>query len=75
MNINGEYVWIPHRKCDLIAGLKRMGITRVNGVPVRQMPKRQLTRAYCRERAGLARRRQREVRPRIQQLELFPIAE
>ena len=75
MYIDGEYVWVPHRKCDLVAGLKRMGITKVAGVPIRRVPKRQLTRAYCRERANIVRRRQREQRPQVRQLELFPVAE
>ena len=62
MTINGEKVWIPRRRQDLVAGLRRMGILRVAGTPLNQVPKDELLRLYCREKALMVRRQQWERR-------------
>lgn len=59
MVINGEKVWVPSQRRDLIAGLKRLGVSRVNGRSLRNASKDELRRVYCRERARVVRERQR----------------
>ena len=58
MVINGEKVWVPDQRRDLIAGLKRMGVTKVKGRALRSMSKADLRRVYCREKARVVRQRQ-----------------
>jgi len=58
--VNGEQVWVPTRRSELIAGLRRMGISKVAGVPLSKLHQKDLLRAYCRERAAVVRRQQRE---------------
>ena len=58
MVINGEKVWVPDQRRDLIAGLKRMGVTKLHGRALRNASKEELRRVYCRERARVVRRRQ-----------------
>lgn len=60
MNVDGEKVWAPGCRRELIAGLKRMGIHKVAGVPLEKLSKRELTTAYCRERSRIVRRQHRE---------------
>lgn len=60
MTVNGERVWVPHDRQDLVAGLQRMGIAKVAGCPLAKLSVKQLTAAYCRERARIVRRRQWE---------------
>ena len=62
MTINGERVWIPGRRQDLVAGLRRMGILRVAGTPLNQVSKEELLKLYCREKALSVRRQQWERR-------------
>jgi hypothetical protein len=76
--INGERVWVPHDRQDLVTGLQRMGIHKVAGLPLAQLSVKQLTAAYCRERARIVRRRQGQRRAVAQpaadavQFELLP---
>lgn len=58
MNVNGEKVWVPKTRRDLIAGLQRMGITRVGKQPLARASKKELEREYCRQRAEEVRARQ-----------------
>ena len=60
MVINGERVWVPEKRRDLIAGLARMGVTKVRGQALRSATVEDLRRVYCRERARTVRRRQRK---------------
>ncbi len=60
MTVNGERVWVPHDRQDLVAGLQRMGIYKVAGCPLAALSVKQLTAAYCSERARVVRRRQLE---------------
>ena len=60
MIVNGERVWVPEQRRDLIAGLKRMGVTAVRGHALNSASKEDLTRVYCRERARAVRQRQRK---------------
>ncbi len=60
MNVNGERIWVPSRKKDLITGLKRMGITKIEGVSLYKIRKERLTKEYCRFRAAIVRREQSE---------------
>lgn len=62
MTVNGEKVWVPATKRDLIAGLKRMGIHKVAGVCLSRLTVEELTTAYCRERARIVRHQQAETR-------------
>jgi hypothetical protein len=75
MVINGEKVWVPDQRRDLIAGLKRMGVTKVQGRPLRNASKEDLRRVYCRERARVVRQRQgkqpQRKRMRTYQSQLF----
>ena len=59
MVVNGEKVWVPELRRDLIAGLKRMGVNKVRGKALSNASKEDLTRVYCRERARAVRQRQR----------------
>jgi hypothetical protein len=87
ININGERIWVPNRKPELIDGLKRMGIHKDAGVPLRNIPKKRLVTLYCRERRRTTLRHQAERRtqhyaqhlkarpkPDIVQLSLFTFA-
>lgn len=81
--VDGEKVWVPGCKQELIAGLKRMGIYKVAGVALERLSKQALTTAYCRERSRIVHRQhqaRKQMRtlsfefPRLeedQQLELF----
>lgn len=60
--VNGEKVWVPARRQELIDGLERMGILKLAGRPLRVVPKQELLTAYCRERARTIRRQQLEQR-------------
>jgi hypothetical protein len=60
--VNGEKVWVPARRQELIDGLERMGILKLAGRPLRVVPKQELLAAYCRERARTIRRLQAEQR-------------
>lgn len=60
MDVHGEKVWVPGCRRELIAGLKRMGICKVAGVPLEKLSKRELTTAYCRERSCIVRRQHQE---------------
>jgi len=83
VTVDGEKVWVPGCKQELIAGLKRMGIHKVAGVALERLTKQELTTAYCRERSRIVRRQHRERKqtrilscelPRLdeeRQLELF----
>ena len=84
MTIDGEKVWVPGCRRELIAGLKRMGIHKVAGEALERLPKESLRTAYCRERARIVRRQHQEQRstqrtlhqeipamPGVVQLELF----
>lgn len=60
MTINGEKVWVPDCRRELIAGLKRMGIHKVAGVGLENVSRDELRTAYCRERSRIVRRQQQE---------------
>lgn len=60
MTVNGERVWVPTEKQDLVEGLQRMGIYKVAGRSLAQLSVKQLTAAYCSERARIVRRSQQE---------------
>lgn len=60
MVVNGEKIWVPSRRQDLIVGLKRMGIEKLDGQPLRSVSAAELRRLYCRERARVVRDRQRQ---------------
>lgn len=86
MTVDGEKVWVPGCKQELIAGLKRMGIHKVAGVALERLTKQELTTAYCRERSRIVHRQHRERQqmrtlsleiPRLdeeRQLELFAVS-
>jgi len=57
--VNGETVWVPSRRQELITGLKRMGVDKLDGQPLRNVSAAELRRVYCRERARVVRERQR----------------
>ena len=63
MTINGEKVWAPKCRRELIDGLKRMGIFKVAGVGLDRLSKDELRSAYCRERSRIVRRQQQEHNP------------
>ena len=74
MVVNGEKVWVPNRRQDLITGLKRMGVDKYNGRSLRSASAAELRRLYCRERARVVRERQRQQPPepmRTYQSQLF----
>lgn len=83
VTVDGEKVWVPGSKQELIAGLKRMGIHKVAGVPLERLTKQELTTAYCRERSRIVHRQHQASKqmrtlsfelPRLdedRQLELF----
>ena len=84
MTVDGERVWVPSSKTDLVRGLKRMGIAKIAGVPLQQVPVDQLVKEYCRQRARIVqrdhnerkcgartRRGEREFESTISQLKLF----
>ena len=60
VTINGEKVWVPDCRRELIAGLKRMGIHKVAGVGLDKLSRDDLRTAYCRERSRIVRRQQQE---------------
>lgn len=60
MTVDGEKVWVPSCKKELVAGLRRMGIHKVAGVPLDRVSKKELTSAYCRERSRIVRRQRQE---------------
>ncbi|MFN2203687.1 MAG: hypothetical protein ACK2UO_21000 [Caldilineaceae bacterium] len=66
MVVNGERVWVPDQRRDLIAGLKRMGVTKVGGRTLRSAATNDLRRVYCRERARVVRQRQQQEQKRKQ---------
>ncbi|MBK8049322.1 MAG: hypothetical protein IPK16_20725 [Anaerolineales bacterium] len=67
ISVDGERVWVPSNKRELIDGLKRMGIQKVAGVPLQQLSHEQLVKAYCRERAQIVRRQHHERRGHAEQ--------
>jgi predicted RecB family nuclease len=68
MTINGEKVRVPGCRAELIAGLRRMGISKVAGLALERVTKDQLVAAYCRERAQVVRRQQQERQRRERQV-------
>ena len=58
ITVDGERIWVPNRKEDLIAALKRIGISMDAGVPLRELSTKQLVRVYCREMGRVVRRQQ-----------------
>ncbi|MFO7631954.1 MAG: hypothetical protein R6W76_05395 [Caldilinea sp.] len=64
MTVDGEKVWVPGCRRELIAGLQRMGIHKVAGVPLDKVSKQELTTAYCRERSRIV-RRQHQYRSKL----------
>lgn len=60
MTVDGEKVRVPGCKRELVAGLKRMGIHKVAGVPLERVSMQELTTAYCRERSRIVRRQHQE---------------
>lgn len=60
VTVDGEKVWVPGSKQELIAGLKCMGIHKVAGVPLERLTKPALTTAYCRERSRIVHRQHQE---------------
>ena len=60
VTINGEKVWVPDCRRELIAGLKRMGIHKVAGMGLDKLSRDELRTAYCRERSRIVRRQQQE---------------
>ena len=58
MNVNGEQVWVPRTRRELIAGLRRMGVTRIGAQTLGRVAKQELVREYCRKRAEEVRTRQ-----------------
>lgn len=60
VTINGEKVWVPNCRRELIAGLKRMGIHKVAGMGLERLSRDELHTAYCRERSRIVRRQQQE---------------
>lgn len=60
MNVDGEKVWVPECRRELIAGLKRMGIQKVAGVALEKLSRAELRTAYCRERSRIVRRQHQE---------------
>ncbi len=62
ITVNGERVWVPNSKSDLIDGLKRMGIHKDAGIPLRRQSKKRLMQLYCREARRIKLRQQGEYR-------------
>lgn len=58
--VNGEKIWVPSRRQELIAGLKRLGVDKLDGRPLRNASAAELRRVYCRERARVVRERQQK---------------
>ena len=72
MIVDGEKVWVPDCKQELVAGLKRMGIYKVAGVALAHLTKQELTAAYCRERSRIV-HRQHQARKQLRTLSVeFP---
>lgn len=74
ITVNGEKVWVPSRRQELIDGLKRMGVTQVDGHALRSLSKDELLKVYCRVRAREVRRRQQiasrhRAQPRTRELQ------
>lgn len=74
ITVNGEKVWVPSRRQELIDGLKRMGVAQVDGHALRTLSKDELLKAYCQARAREVRRRQRaasrhRARPEARELQ------
>ncbi len=61
MVVNGEKVWVPNRRQDLITGLKRMGVDKYNGRSLRSASGG--TAPPLLPRAGACRARQRQQPP------------
>lgn len=59
ITVNGEKVWVPSRRQELVDGLTRMGVVQIDGHPLRSISKDELLKAYCQARAREVRRRQR----------------
>jgi hypothetical protein len=84
MTVEGERVWVPSNKTDLVRGLNKMGISKIAGVPLQKVPVDQLVKEYCRQRARIVQREhskrrndartshgEREFESTICQLKLF----
>ena len=61
--VNGEKVWVPSRRQDLVAGLRRMGLDEIDGRSLRSASVAELRRVYCCERARVVSDRQRQESP------------
>ncbi len=59
MTIDGETVYVPRHKRELINGLQKMGIFKIAGRPLERMAVTELQRKYCSERAAKIRREHR----------------
>jgi len=59
MTVNNERVWVPRDRANLIAGLRRMGILKIAGIPLSKASIKELTMEYCRVRSLITRRRQK----------------
>lgn len=64
ITVNGEKIYVPGRRQELVDGLKRMGVTQVDGHALRTLSKDELLKAYCQVRAREVRRRQQAARRR-----------
>lgn len=64
MTVDGERVWVPSNKKDLVRGLRQMGISKIAGVPLQQATADQLVKEYCRQRARIVQREHSERRAR-----------
>lgn len=59
MSVNGETVYVPAQKYELIQGLKRMGVFKVAGVPLANATRKELQCEYRRVRKACVQRAQR----------------
>ncbi len=66
--VNGEKVWVPSRRQDLVAGLRRMGLDQIDGRSLRNASVAELRRVYCCERARVVRERQRQESPEPEEM-------
>lgn len=62
MNVNGERVYVPEMKAELIKGLERMGTSKIGGLPLRQAHMQELQSEYRHALRLCIERRQRETR-------------
>jgi hypothetical protein len=62
INVNGERVYVPELKGELIEGLQHMGIYKIAGVPLQRVHMKELENEYRRARRACIERRQRKAR-------------